>query len=86
MTLDIEYIKQITNNSTKGPWVSYVEGRDMTSCSSFIMTSENDYSIDFFKIKTEDQDFIAMARNKMPELIEEILRLQQILKDNSIDF
>jgi hypothetical protein len=86
MNVDIEFIKKMINNTTEGPWVSYVEGRDMTSCSSFIMTSDSDYPIDFINIKEGDQDFIAMARNYMPVLVEEVIRLQTILKVHSIEF
>ncbi|SDQ04778.1 hypothetical protein SAMN05421664_0142 [Chryseobacterium soldanellicola] len=69
--LELKNILEICNNATKAPWKSYVEGRDFTSGSNFIMTGENenqDYNIEFLKIKPEDQDFIAMARNVIPQL------------------
>lgn len=87
--IDLDKIIQSYSKATKAPWKSYIEGRDHESGSSFIMTGEEKergYDIEFVAIKDEDQDFIAMARNKMPELVNEILRLQKILKNNSIAF
>jgi hypothetical protein len=80
--LELKNIFEICNNATKAPWESYVEGRDFTSGSSFIMTGENenrDYDIEFLKIRPEDQDFIAMARNVIPQLIDEIKKLKSQL-------
>ncbi|SNR95843.1 hypothetical protein [Flavobacterium sp. ov086] len=87
--LKLNEIINICNEATKAPWKSFIEGRDHESGSSFIMTgeeSDRDYDIEFINIKNNDQDFIAMARNKMPDLVTEILRLQKILNDNSITF
>lgn len=86
---ELNEIINICNKATKTPWKSYVEGRDNESGSSFIMTGDakdRDYDIEFINIKENDQDFIAMARNQIPELIVEIIRLQKILKKNSIPF
>ncbi|MPS64244.1 MAG: hypothetical protein DI622_01530 [Chryseobacterium sp.] len=77
--MQLEKILEICNKATSAPWVSYIEGRDFESGSSFIMTGtkENrDYDIEFVSVKAEDQDFIAMARNVIPKLIEEILELR----------
>ncbi|MDN5478101.1 MAG: hypothetical protein L0G39_14295 [Chryseobacterium sp.] len=77
--LDLKKIIDVCNKATKSPWTSYVEGRDFESGSSFIMTgiSENrDYDIEFINIKIEDQDFIAMARNVIPSLVDEIIKLR----------
>ncbi|QEE50330.1 hypothetical protein FUA48_12300 [Flavobacterium alkalisoli] len=87
--LDLNKIEEITNKATKGPWKSFREGRDHTSGSSFIMTGvdgERGYDIELDMMREEDQDFIAMARNVIPELIDEVKRLQDILKSNSIKF
>lgn len=84
---DLIEISNICNKATRGPWKSYIEGRDHESGSSFIMTgqeNDRDYDIEFVSIKNEDQDFIAMARNVVPELVEEIKRLHKLLDDNSI--
>ncbi len=61
--------------ATPGPWMSYIEGRDHTSGSSFIMTSGED--IELTGATDEDQDFIAHARQDVPELLEEVYRLRQ---------
>ena len=61
------------------PWTSFVEGRDFVSGSSFIMTGTNhdrDYDMEFLNIRPEDQDFIAMARNVIPLLVDEIMKLR----------
>lgn len=79
MQAELENILEICNKATASPWTSYIEGRDFDSGSSFIMTGENenrDYDIEFIKIKPEDQDFIAMARNVIPKLIDEIITLR----------
>lgn len=76
---ELKNILEICNKATKAPWKSYIEGRDFTSGSSFIMTGEienRDYDIEFLKIKKEDQDFIVMARNVLPQLINEIIKLK----------
>lgn len=77
--LELKNILEICNKATSAPWTSYVEGRDFESGSSFIMTGENknrDYDIEFINIRPEDQDFIAMARNVIRALVEEIIKLQ----------
>ena len=74
--LDLKKIIKVCNNATISLWTSHIEGRDFESGSSFIMTDscENrDYDIEFIKIKPEDQDFIAMARNVIPSLVDEII-------------
>ena len=63
---EINDIKERCEKATPGPWKSYIEGRDHTSGSSFIAT-------------TNDQDFIAAARQDVPALIEEVYRLRQLL-------
>lgn len=88
-TRELENIINMYNKATKAPWNSFIEGRDNESGSNFIMTgeeNERDYDIEFFNIRKDDQDFIAMSRNEVPKLVEEIIRLQKILKDNSIPF
>ncbi len=42
---ELEMIMKRCESATKGPWVSYIEGRDHTSGSSFIKTSENDIEL-----------------------------------------
>lgn len=65
-----------------GPWKSYVEGRDHSSGSSFIMTGTGDTrgpDIELSGVTAGDQDFIASARQDIPDLIVEIQRLQHLL-------
>ena len=66
-----------------GPWKSYVEGRDHSSGSDFIMTGEGDKrgeDIELTGATIADQDFIANARQDIPRLIDEIKRLKLLLK------
>lgn len=81
---EIKQIKDRCERATKGPWISFVEGRDHTSGSSFIRTACDD--IELTGASADDQDFIAHARQDIPALIEEICRLRKILDDNSISY
>ena len=72
--LDMDAIRQRCDRATPGPWKSYVEGRDHDSGSSFIMTSGED--IELIGASVADQDFIAHARQDIPQLLEEIQRLK----------
>lgn len=71
-------------STTSGPWKSYIEGRDHTSGSHFIMTGDNNHGIgEDFEIdgaRVEDYDFIANAKQDIPKLIEEIRRLRSIIR------
>jgi hypothetical protein len=72
------------------PWVSFIEGRDCESGSSFIMTGipkgDNIWGetrgedIYITGATNADQDFIAHARQDIPMLIAEIERLRGLLK------
>lgn len=69
----INEIKDRLSKARKGPWKSYVEGRDHQSGSSFIMVGEGDLRGDdiYLTDATEaDQDFIANARQDIPFLLE----------------
>jgi hypothetical protein len=70
--LDLDAMRQRCEKATTGPWKSYVEGRDHDSGSSFIMTSGTD--IELLGATIADQDFIAHARQDIPQLIGEIER------------
>jgi hypothetical protein len=66
--------------ATQGPWTSYIEGRDHTSGSSFIMTGPSEArgeDIELSGATTADQDFIAAAREDVPRLVAEIRRLRR---------
>ena len=81
---EINSIKERCEKATPGPWKSYIEGRDHTSGSSFIRTAGED--IELTGATTNDQDFIAAARQDVPALIEEVYRLRQLLEDNHVSY
>jgi hypothetical protein len=66
--------------ASAGPWISYVEGRDHQSGSNLIKTGARvGHKLAEFEVigaTTEDQDFIANARQNIPLLLEEIARLK----------
>ena len=79
---ELEEINARCEAASVGPWVSYIEGRDHTSGSSFIMTGEGENrgnDIELSGATSDDQDFIAHARQDVPRLIEEIKRLRRII-------
>ena len=69
--------------ASRGPWKSWIEGRDHTSGSSFIATSESgaaaSSAIELTGATDADQDFIAHARQDVPRLVEEVRRLRSEL-------
>ena len=69
-------IKKRCEYATPGPWKSYVEAREKISGSSFIQTGGVD--IYLTGATTEDQDFIANARQDIPDLLAEIERLRKL--------
>ena len=67
------------NKARPGPWTSFIEGRDHQSGSSFIMIGQGlnrGGDIELFGATTDDQDFIAHARQDIPTLIDEVYRLR----------
>jgi hypothetical protein len=76
---EIKQIQERCERATKGPWISFVEGRDHTSGCSFIRTAGDD--IELTGASADDQDFIAHARQDIPALIEEVCRLRKILDE-----
>ena len=79
----IKEIEKRCNKATKGPWISFVEGRDHLSGSDFIKTAGED--IELIGATIDDQDFIANARQDVPWLVNEIYRLKRILHDNGCE-
>jgi hypothetical protein len=75
---DLREIETRCNRATKGPWQSFVEGRDQTSGSSFIRTGGLD-DIELTGASDEDQDFIAHARQDIPALLAEVRRLRMLV-------
>lgn len=80
---DLCEIEKRANAASPGPWKSFVEGRDHTSGSSFIMTGgegNRGDDIELSGASTEDQDFIAAARQDVPRLLREVDALKALLK------
>jgi len=74
------------NSSSLGVWKSYIEGRDHISGSNFIMVGEGESrgeDIELLGATAQDQDFIANAKQDIPKLIKEILRLQKLIGTDS---
>jgi hypothetical protein len=71
---ELRKILERCNASTPGPWESFIEGRDHLAGSDFIRTGGDD--IELLGATHEDQDFIANARQDIPRLVNEILRLR----------
>ncbi|MDL2356695.1 MAG: hypothetical protein QFF03_15695 [Pseudomonadota bacterium] len=69
-------------HASPGPWKSYIEGRDHTSGSNFIMTGTamaRGPDIELSGATDADQDFIAGARQDIADLLAEIARLRTLL-------
>jgi hypothetical protein len=60
-----------------GPWTSFIENRDHESGDSFIRTGGEDMYLVGGTIA--DHDFIANAKQDIPDLIAEIRRLRKLL-------
>lgn len=85
--LELEAIRRRCDGATPGPWRSFVEGRDHTSGSSFIMTGSGNNrgnDIELSGATTADQDFIAHARQDIPRLLDEIARLKRLIPSREV--
>ena len=81
---DIYKIELRASAASAGPWKSFIEGRDHTSGSDFIMTgseSNRGADIELSGATVPDQDFIASARQDIPRLIAEIRAIKKLLYD-----
>ena len=79
---DLNEIRLRCEAATISPWTSYVEGRDHSSDSNFIMTgfgNSRGEDIELLGATVADQDFIANARQDIPNLLNEIDRLRKLL-------
>ena len=74
-------VRRRCEEATKGPWISFLEGRDKLSGESFIGRGQNRVEDDLYLIGATDADieFIAQARQDIPKLLDEIERLQKEL-------
>lgn len=70
----LKTLEELYSETTKGPWKSWIEGRDHESGSDFIGTSGND--IELIGASRVDQDFIAVAHSYLPRLIQELKSLR----------
>jgi hypothetical protein len=80
---DLDAIGARARAASRGPWRSFVEGRDHTSGSDFIRTGDeaspgND--IELSGATKADQDFIAHARQDIPRLLAEVSRLRLLAR------
>lgn len=80
----LDEIRKRLSATTKGEWVSYVEGRDHTSGCSFIMTgvgNERGEDIELTGATSADQDFIAHARQDI-ELLIQLVETNDLIEDD----
>jgi hypothetical protein len=84
-----EYLDQIRRRSEKAtpaPWIDFLERRDQLSGESFIARGPNRLEGDLYLIGATDADieFIAHARQDIPRLLDEIVRLRVELASGKI--
>jgi hypothetical protein len=78
---DLEQIARLVEAATAGPWISYVIGRDRDAVSTCIeLGTCNELGtcdcIELIGGTTADQDFIACARQYLPQLLLEVRTLR----------
>jgi hypothetical protein len=76
--IDIQEIESRCYVATRGPWESYVVGRDTEAGMNCIATGESG-SMEIIGGTVADQDFIAHAREDIPRLVIEVRRLRTAL-------
>jgi hypothetical protein len=76
-------LRRLSERAAPAPWRAMVEGRDHTSGDSFIMIGREDdrdedmyVSRDSGPASSADLDLIAAARNYLPRLLDEIIKLR----------
>jgi len=77
---ELDKIEERLNNAQKGIWKAYIEGREHTSGSSFIMTGigeERGNDIEMYGATEADYDFIANAKQDIPKLIAELKKFME---------
>ncbi len=80
---DLQEIERRCAAARPGPWRSYIEGRDHFGGSNVIVVGDGaSLSVDIEPIgaTTEDQDFMAAARQDVPRLLAEVRRLRSALE------
>jgi hypothetical protein len=90
-TEQLQIIQDRCNATSIAPWVTFLEGRDHESGSSFIMTGipkgediwqeKRGEDLEISGATNADLDFIGNARQDIPALIAEIERLNKLLSN-----
>ena len=84
---ELQAIKERAEKATSGPW--YHTERDTQdieryicsdSTGDFVVSSGHYYDEDWSEIKYDDAEFIANAREDIPQLVAEVERLQRKLR------
>lgn len=80
---ELEELRRLCERVDPAPWRAMIEGRDHMSGDSFIMIGREDdrredmyISRDSGPAPSPDLDFIAAARNYLPYLLDELVRLR----------
>lgn len=81
---DLAAIMNRWERTTPGPWTSFLEKRDNYSGSDFIRTDGED--IELRGGTPDDQEFVAHAKQDIPQLVDEVRRLRRLLTDAGIGF
>jgi hypothetical protein len=83
----LERLKALSASVDAPPWKAMWEGRDHESGDSFIMVGSEDERDDDFYIYRDrrtgslaDLEFIAETRNAIPVLVDEVLRLYDLIQ------
>ncbi len=89
---ELQAMTERVDAASKGPWRSFIEGRDHMGGDNFIRIGGLDdaeadmyVSRDTTPASDADLDFIANARHDLPRLIAEIKRLRTRAKENRTD-
>jgi hypothetical protein len=79
---ELDAMQRRVDAARKGPWKSFIEGRDHECGSDFIMVGpegDRGEDMEIVGVSNADQDFIAAARQDVPRLIAEVRRLREEL-------
>jgi hypothetical protein len=81
---ELSALRRLCDGASRAPWRAFIEGRDHTSGSDFIMIGpEEDREDDMYvnqdsrPASSADLDFIVAARNSLPRLLDEVARLRR---------
>jgi len=80
ITKKLEEIKERLAKTEETDWIAYIEGRDFSSGSSFIMVNsdgERTSDIEVLGVKDNELNFIANSKNDIKFLLEVIEKLKK---------